>query len=182
MSSSINSSTFPSRNNDTKATLFLPFSHADAESFSSPSATFRASSNIPRVSKNRATLSITLFQCEIRNTQHLMSSSFNKRYQGGSYLEMTQELVSGSSLEKRTTDRFIRRYYTSSAPTATPQNKQIIPVHVFLRNSWKHFFCSFVILSLDQGLLLNQTQKHCVAHDATSSKTTYCSVTIAINN
>jgi hypothetical protein len=95
---------------------------------------------------------------------------------------MTEELVNGSSLEKRTANRFIRRYYTSSPTTATPQNKQIIPVHVFLRNSWKHFFCSFVILSQDQGLVFNQTEKQCVAHDTKSSKSTHCSVSIAINN
>jgi hypothetical protein len=65
---------------------------------------------------------------------------------------------------------------------ATPQKKQIIPVHVFLRNSWKHFFCSFVILSQDQGLVFNQTEKQCVARDTISSKSTYCSVSITINN
>lgn len=36
------SSTFPRRKSDKKATLFLPFSLADAESFSSPSASPRA--------------------------------------------------------------------------------------------------------------------------------------------
>lgn len=41
---------------------------------------------------------------------------------------------------------------------------------MLLWNCWEHFFCSFIVLSQYQSLVLNQTKQQSIAHDAAISK------------